>query len=50
MPQSPKYVFHFQWGNFRLTIVGKHTILRWAALFGAIVGLTHAGFRISSLF
>jgi hypothetical protein len=42
----PKYALHFRWGNFQLNIVGKRTILCWAALAGLIFGLTHISSKL----
>lgn len=46
---GPKYEFHFRWGNFRLTINGRRTILLWGALIGALVGAKVYGARLLEL-
>lgn len=46
---TPKYELLFRWGNFRLNIVGRKSILWWAGGFCLLVGLQSRGTRLLEL-
>ena len=51
MPKaSSGFALYFRRNDFQLSIVGRSTILRWAALMCLLAGLTHFGAKIVDLF
>jgi hypothetical protein len=48
--RRPKYELKLTWGNFRLNIVGRATIIWWVALVGLAIGVSHTGHKLLDLF
>jgi hypothetical protein len=48
--KRPKYELKFSWGGFQLNIVGRWTILRWAALIGSLIGAANFGSKLFVIF